>query len=101
MQDLTTAKKTLRFENVYNVLWSTYDVFWQRTNISGLCNAKISNSGFRRYVWIVVFVLFSFLTLTGLINVIDDYMHHPVLTSVTVEHGNQVYTIVLLRTYMF
>ena len=67
------------------------DVFWGSTNISGLCNARSSNSGFRTTVWIAIFAVFGVLTFTSLRDVIDDYLRYPVETFVTVEHRNQVY----------
>ena len=34
--------------------------------------------------------VFAILTITGLINVIDEFKSYPITTSVTVEHRNQV-----------
>ena len=75
---------------VCNVLWRTTDDFWKRTTISGLSNARKSNSGLRRAVWLTLLSVFSILTFTGLSNVINDFYRYPITTSVTVEHNTQV-----------
>ena len=84
------SKETKKVSNVFNVLLNTWDDFWKRTNISGMCNARSSNSGFRRKFWMAIFALFSILTFTGLKDVINDFWSYPVITSVTVKHQNQV-----------
>jgi hypothetical protein len=84
------ASTTAKFAAAWNVLWKTWDEFWQRTNISGMCNARSSNSGFRRNVWMLIFAVFTILTFTGLSDVIKDFQRYPVTTSVHVEHRNQV-----------
>ena len=86
--DMTTKNEKLI--TAWNVLWKTWDAFWKRTNISGMCNARNSESGFRRNVWMLIFAIFTILTFTGLSNVIEDFQRYPVATSVHVEHQNQV-----------
>ena len=86
------ATKETNFSTAYNALWKTTDEFWKKTTISGLSNARKSNSGFRRSVWMLMLAVFVGLTITGLSNVIDDFKSYPITTSVTVEHRNQVYT---------
>ena len=83
-------KKAQKWDTAYDVLWKALDVFWERTNISGLCNAKSSNSSFQTTAWMVIFAVFTVFTFTGLRDVIDDYLTYPVETFVTVEHRNQV-----------
>ena len=78
-------------KNPCMVLWQTWDVFWQRTSISGVSNAGIATSVFRRTCWMMLFTFFSILTIYGLYNVITDYIKYPVTTSVTVKHQNQVF----------
>ena len=83
--------RTTKFGTGWNVLWKTWDDFWERTNISGLCNARSSNSGFRRNFWMQIFAIFTIITFTGLNNVIEDFQIYPVATSVYVEHHSQVF----------
>ena len=72
------------------ILWQTWDIFWHRTSISGVSNAGIARSGFRRVCWMVLFTFFSVLTGIGFYNVVNDFAQYPVTTSVTVKHQNQV-----------
>ena len=87
MNPTNNATRLLR---VLNDLWRTTDEFWKKTTISGLSNARKSNSGFRRWVWMVMLAVFTVLTITGLKTVIDEFQSYPITTSVTVEHRNQV-----------
>ena len=82
--------KSIKLSSVWNVLWRTTDNFWKRTTISGLSNARKSNSGFRRTIWMTLLTVFSILTFNGLSNVIDDFKRYPITTSVTVKHNDQV-----------
>ena len=86
--DITTKRTHL--SRACDALWKTTDEFWKKTTISGLSNARKSNSGFRRWVWMAMLAIFSILTIIGLSNVIDDFNSHPITTSVTVQHRNQV-----------
>ena len=89
----TITKKAQKWDTAYDVLWKALDVFWERTNISGLCNAKSSNSSFQTTAWMVIFAVFTVFTFTGLRDVIDDYLTYPVETFITVEHRKQVYKV--------
>ena len=82
------------------MLYKTCDEFWKKTNIEGMCNARSSNSGFRRMIWMVIFAVFASLTFTGLRDVIKDFGSYPVVTSVTVEHRSQVgYTVLIMFSF--
>ena len=81
-----------------DALWKTWDEFWERTNISGMCNARSSKSGFRTKLWMIIFAVFTVLTFTGISNVIEDFSRYPVVTFVTVEHNNQVHFCILIIT---
>ena len=85
-------EKEEKSKSLYKILWDTWDKFWQRTTISGVSNAGGSSSGFRRYIWMILFALFASFTFVGLKNNISDYIRYPVMTSVTVQHQNQVQT---------
>ena len=85
-----TSKSTNLSSDWNVVLWNTWDEFWKRTTISGMSNARKSNSGFRRTIWMTFFAIFTIFTFIGLSNVIDDYKTYPVTTSVTVKHNDQV-----------
>ena len=76
--------------NPCSILWQTWDIFWHRTSISGVSNAGIARSGFRRVCWMVLFTFFSVLTAIGFYNVVYDFAQYPVTTSVTVKYQNQV-----------
>ena len=94
-------RNSQKLPRVCNVLWKTWDKFWERTNISGMCNARSSNSVFRANVWMVIFAVFTCLTFYGLSNVIEDFYRYPVVTSVTVEHKNKVCNyIVIIMLYL-
>ena len=84
--------KKEKSKSLYKILWDTWDKFWQHTTISGVSNAGGSSSGFRRYIWMILFALFASFTFVGLKNNISDYIRYPVMTSVTVKHQNQVQT---------
>ena len=82
-----TVKTTTMFKS-----WlTTWNNFWERTSISGLSNASGAKSRYRRYFWILIFAIFTVMTIRGLDDVFKDYEAHPVMTSVTVKHNNQVY----------
>ena len=83
--------KSTKINKVVNIFFETWESFWQKTNIAGLSNAR-TDQGWRRYVWVLIFALFTILTITGLADVCKDYATYPVTTSVTVEHHNQVST---------
>ena len=73
------------------VLWDTWDAFWQETSISGVNNAgKARNSFLRRLCWIGVFILGAFATGFSMNIVITEYMDFPVTTTITIEHKDQV-----------
>ena len=76
--------------NPCQILWQTWDIFWHRTSISGVSNAGIARSGFRRVCWMVLFTFFTVLTAIGFYNVVYDFAQYPVTTSVTVKYQNQV-----------
>ena len=84
--------KKEKSKSLHKILWETWDEFWQHTTISGVSNAGGSSSGFRRYIWMILFALFASFTFVGLKNNISDYIRYPVMTSVTVQHQNQVQT---------
>ena len=90
-RDMAISNKTTGTTNACSVLWSTWHVFYKRTNIIGICNASSSNSGFRSKIWMAIFATFAALTFTGLKDVIDEIMSYPVITLVTVENRNQVH----------
>ena len=90
------TSKSTKLASAWNVLWNTWDEFWKRTTISGMSNARKSNSGVRRAIWMTLFAVFAILTFTGLSNVIGDFKRYPVTTSVTVKHNDQVGKITLL-----
>ena len=83
----TTVKPT----SILKSFVTTWTNFWERTSISGLSNASGSKSRYRTYLWVLIFAIFTVLTIVGLDEVFKDYSAFPVTTSVTVKHNNQVY----------
>ena len=81
---------TASTSTLFKSLLKTWNNFWKHTSISGLSNANGSASRWRRYLWMIVFGVFTFLTIIGLESVFKDYSQFPVITSVTVKHNNQV-----------
>ena len=82
--------KSAKSKKVSHVLWVTWNSFWQKTNISGICNARDTSTGWKKKLWILVFVGFTISTIIGLSGVLKDYVSYPVITYVTVENHNQV-----------
>ena len=76
--------------NVRSVVKNSWQAFWEKTNIPGICNARTSNTESRRNFWIVMFALFTILTFSGLSYVIDEITSYPVITLLTVKNQNQV-----------
>ena len=90
LRGVRLPKRSKYSRNACMVLWKTWDNFWRITSISGVSNAGISTSLFRRTCWMILFTFFSVLTTMGLMNVIQDYLAYPVTTSVEIKHQNQV-----------
>ena len=77
-------------KNMANILGETIKKFSEQTNISGISNAGIANSNFRRGCWLLIFAVFGYFTLYGFQDVVYDYLEYPVTTSIYIEHRNQV-----------
>ena len=82
--------KKSKNEKISKVLSKTWNEFWQQTSISGISNARGTRSVWRRNLWLLIFAIFTILTITSLQSVIKDFISHPVTTFVTVKHHNQV-----------
>ena len=93
---MATSRRRPNVTNVRTVVRKAWNEFWAKTNISGICNARTSNSESRRNFWIVIFALFIILTFTGLRNVIDEITNYPVITLLTVKNQNQVCDIIVI-----
>ena len=53
-----TTKKGRPISYGCNVIWQTWDRFWQETSINGVSNAgKARDSALRRVIWTVIFIL--------------------------------------------
>ena len=76
--------------NVFAILSDTWKLFWQRTGISGMSNAREAKSNLRTKIWTIIFALFSTFTISGIYNILHDYSDWPVTTSITVKNQNQV-----------
>ena len=57
LEGMATSTKRPNVTNVRSVVKKSWKVFWEKTNISGICNARTSNSNSRRNFWILIFVL--------------------------------------------
>ena len=55
-----------------------------------MSNAREAKSNVRAKIWMIIFALFSILTINGIYNILDDYSDWPVTTSITVRNQNQV-----------
>ena len=88
----TQMKKSKHeYETVADVLWRSWDVFWQRTSIAGLANAGgASESKARRLVWILIFAAAAGGTIWTLWSLIADYGLYPLSTSVEYNFKEQV-----------
>ena len=58
--------------------------------ISGLNNAGRSNNGFRRIVWMVIFLVGLAGTLHSVIVVVEEILEYPVDTTVTITTDTSV-----------
>ena len=96
---MATSERRPSVTNARSVLRKSWKAFWEKTNISGICNARTSNTASRRNFWIVIFALFTILTFTGLKNVIDEITNYPVITLLTVKNQNQVSEMNLILKY--
>ena len=86
-----------RYETVGDVLWRTWDVFWQRTSIAGLANAGgAGDSKLRRLVWITVFAVAAGFTAWSLLRLFEAYSLEPLTTAVKYNHLSKVRNIIIL-----
>lgn len=76
--------------HVIYLLSNTWKSFWQRIDIAGVTNAREAQSSLRKKIWIVLSTVFFILTVSSLYQVLHEYTHYPVTTSITVEYQNQV-----------
>ena len=76
--------------HVIYLLSNTWKSFWQRTDIAGVTNAREAQSSLRKKIWIVLSTVFFILTVSSLYQVLHEYTHYPVTTSITVKYQNQV-----------
>ena len=79
-----------RPKSATNVISQTIANFSKQTSISGISNAGVSRSHFRRVCWLLVFAIFGAFTFYAFQAVINDYLNWPVTTSIYIEHKNQV-----------
>ena len=84
------AENTKDSKNLSSVFWRTLDTFSKQTAISGISNAGIARSYFRKGCWLLIFAIFGIFTMYGFTNVVHDYLEWPVTTSIYIEHRNQV-----------
>ena len=77
------------FHLIY-LLSNTWKSFWKRTDISGMTNAREAQSGLRKKIWIVLSIVFFILTIAAMYQVLHEYTHYPVTTSIKVKYQNQV-----------
>ena len=78
--------------SAWNVLWTTWDAFWQETSISGVNNAgKARTSNIRRICWIIVFIAGAIATTLSMRIVVNEYFGYPVTTAITIEHRDKVH----------
>ena len=76
--------------HVIYLLSNTWKSFWKRTDISGMTNAREAQSGLRKKIWIVLSIVFFILTIAAMYQVLHEYTHYPVTTSIKVKYQNQV-----------
>ena len=79
--------------NSFHVLYllsNKWNSFWQRTDISGMTNAREAQTNLRKKIWIVLSTVFIILTIAAMYHVLHDYSLHPVTTSITNKYQNQV-----------
>ena len=76
---------------------SQCDIFWQETAIAAISNAgKAKHSALRRAIWVVVFCVFSGITLSGVVEVFEKFLKYPTSTSLSIELVNTVNTVKIL-----
>ena len=55
-----------------------------------MTNAREAQSGLRKKIWIALFTVFFILTIAAMYQVLHEYTHYPVTTSINVKYQNQV-----------
>ena len=79
------------FSGLCQVLWQTWDEFWQQTSIGGANNAgKARKSYFRRAIWILIFGFFAYCTTMGVIPIVREYLEFPVTVTTSLKLSNKV-----------
>ena len=84
---------TYRYDGgLLSTCWGTWDDFWQETAISGASNAGKAREKpyLRRLIWIIIFAICLFYTITGVVEVFVGFYEYPVSFSVSIEHKNKV-----------
>ena len=65
--------------------------FWEETSITGISNAKKAKGSFlRRVIWIIAFLVFSCITITGVFEVVSEYLDYSTATSIAIIKENTV-----------
>lgn len=87
---------------VFGVFWGTWDDFWQETSIGGASNAGHAQGApyIRRIIWIIIFTVFFYLTVQGVVGLFVSYYDYPVTYSVYVAHKNKVRFTYYLINYL-
>ena len=83
-------KDKKKYNNASNILLQTLGTFSQQTSISGVSNAGVAKSYFRKACWLLIFTVFGVFTLYGFQDVVNDFLDYPVTTSIYVQHQSQV-----------
>jgi len=69
--------------SVLQIPWVTLKDFMESTNISGLTNAHHAKTGFRKFLWLVIFTCFFILTIVNLFYMLQNLF--TVYTDITVR----------------
>ena len=64
--------------------------FARNANIEGINNAGRAPTNTRLMVWLTIFVFLVALTINDVVQLVQDYLSHPVDVATTLEHENTV-----------
>ena len=75
---------------VGSVIWNITLSYGRESSIAGFNNACKAKSKIRSILWIAIFAILGFLTISQFVNVILDYYQYPVITNIDLSHKSSV-----------
>lgn len=77
--------------SIGSALGSTWNRWWQETNINAICNAgRARISLARRAIWMIIFLVGMFFTIQGVVHLFVGYLSYPIVTYSSIEGTEKV-----------